>query len=459
MCFPIADVICNRRHVLTEDDARPQPNVALWDVTKARQVKAYPPGTVLEDKERSLVEIISVRPWFTVDTHLGTPLVSLAETNVFDGELYAVDARGERQTFLESPLPGVDRANEEGTAVVAVADSEVSQAAPLSSSSSPLSSTHGAGTKVTDSRRSGGEGAKAGGNGPAAGAGAARAPKGRSVQDEVKVNLGDAALRGLFSRWVDQHLRLHGEGGIGGAGGAPPSSGYRRRDNGAGGSGGTYSSGDSDGGDSEEEDESDSHGCDNESWSASTRSGHSSQASPGGTRDSGGVRRRRGSGGSGSVGGGGGGNGRAIGDDTMLWVTETDVGGGGIQRTLLQKRVGEFDGREGQDAIPHWVMACVLHGEFHTKDQPKVAFFLAPWIPPKRSSFPLTSSSSSSSRQKQGKRGGGGGGGDAGRPVSFREPRGGAGGGAAGGGGVPPSQVSQRFTAPAQMLVSKVRRC
>ncbi|CAM9124711.1 unnamed protein product, partial [Scytosiphon promiscuus] len=92
-------VMNNRRHVLTEDDARPQPNVALWDVTKARQVEAYPPGTVFEDKEQSLVEIISVRPWFTVDTHLGTPLVSLAESNVFDGELYAIDARGERQTF------------------------------------------------------------------------------------------------------------------------------------------------------------------------------------------------------------------------------------------------------------------------------------------------------------------------------------------------------------------------
>ncbi|CAN0480070.1 unnamed protein product, partial [Ectocarpus sp. 8 AP-2014] len=210
-------VLNNRRHVLTEDDARPLPNVALWDVTKARQVEAYPPGTVLEDKERSLLEIIAVRPWFTVDTHLGTPLVSLSESNVFDGELYA----------------------------------------------------------------------------------------GRSVQDEVKVNLGDAALRGLFSRWVDQHLRLHGDGGRGG-GGALASSASRRRDTG----GSAYSSGYS---------EEDSEG-------------------------------------------------------------EVDLGGhGGIQRTLLQKRVGEFDGREGQDAIPNWVMACVLHGEFHTKEQDKMAFFLAPW--------------------------------------------------------------------------------
>ncbi|CAM9975433.1 unnamed protein product, partial [Hapterophycus canaliculatus] len=100
-------------------------------------------------------------------------------------------------------------------------------------------------------------------------------------------------------------------------------------------------------------------------------------------------------------------------------------------------------------------MACVLHGEFHTKEQQKVAFFLAPWVPPERNSLPAPSSTS---RQQQARRGGGGGGagGDAGRPASFREPRGGVGGSAAGGGGVPASQVSQRFTAPAQMLVSKV---
>lgn len=64
-------------------------------------MEAYPPGTVLEQKERSLREIIAVRPWFEVKTHLGTPLVNLSEGTAFDGELYALDARGERQTFVE----------------------------------------------------------------------------------------------------------------------------------------------------------------------------------------------------------------------------------------------------------------------------------------------------------------------------------------------------------------------
>ncbi|CAM9689503.1 unnamed protein product, partial [Ectocarpus fasciculatus] len=252
-------VLNNRRHVLTEDDARPLPNVALWDVTKARQVEAYPRGTVLEDKERSLLEIIAVRPWFTVDTHLGTPLVSLTESNVFDGELYAVDARGERQTLLASPPPSPSPSPSPAAAAAAVggtngvvataeaaAEPEFSRQ-PAPSSSSSLSSTlpsasqgKGGTAAVAKTAEGGaadgsvesGGGATAAapkgvaaagaepGPGPRPGPGAAvRAPKGRSVQDEVKVNLGDAALRGLFSRWVDQHLRLHGDGGGGGGGG------------------------------------------------------------------------------------------------------------------------------------------------------------------------------------------------------------------------------------------------
>lgn len=57
----------------------------------------------IEEKGEELLEIIAVRPWFTVDTHLGTPVVSLHEGTAFDGELYAVDAGGERQTFLKAP--------------------------------------------------------------------------------------------------------------------------------------------------------------------------------------------------------------------------------------------------------------------------------------------------------------------------------------------------------------------
>ena len=458
--------------MLTEDDARPQPNVALWDVTKARQIEAYPAGTVLEEKERSLLEIIAVRPWFTVDTHLGTPLVSLSESTVFDGELYAVDARGERQTFLASPPPSSPAAS---TPTEAMWDKEASPPAPPP----PPPSLTG----LASARAAGGDGTgaapaqapvvtgrtAAGAAAATAGQPAARASKARSVQDEVKVNLGDAALRGLFSRWVDQHLQLHGDGGGGGGGGGRSSfSASRRRDNGGGGGGSTYSSGDSDE-DSENDDDYES------SRSASTRSAQSSQNSPG-PRD-GSHRRGSGENGGGIRGNhvldvelaGGGGGARAIGDDTMLWVTESDLGGG-IQRTLLQKRVGEFDGREGQDVIPHWAMTCVLHGEFRAKDQPKVAFFLAPWIPPERSSLPLPSTPHRT-RQQQGKRAGGAAG--DGRPSSLPASRGTgaaaaaavaaaaaaggkAGGGAAGAGGAPANQVSQRFTAPAQMLVSKV---
>lgn len=98
--------------MLTEDDASP-PNVSLWDVTKAKQIEIFPPGTMMEEKERALTEIIAVRPWFSIGTHLGTPLVSLSESTVFDGELYAVDARGERQTFLESPPPPQEQQEEQ----------------------------------------------------------------------------------------------------------------------------------------------------------------------------------------------------------------------------------------------------------------------------------------------------------------------------------------------------------
>lgn len=141
--------------MLTEDDATP-PNVALWDVTKAKQIEAFPSGTVMEDKERSLREIIAVRPWFTIGTHLGTPLVSLSESTVFDGELYAIDARGERQTFLASPPPSPPR---------------------NSSSDAPA----GASTAATEGNVARAAGVSKGGDGPV------RVAKARYVQDEVKV--------------------------------------------------------------------------------------------------------------------------------------------------------------------------------------------------------------------------------------------------------------------------------
>lgn len=121
-------------------------------MTTAKQVEAYPPGTLLESKERSLLEVIAVRPWFTVHTHLGTPLVTLSDASVFDGELYAIDARGERQTFLSQE--------------------------PSSLENGPKSAQSTGGGKEDGRARS------------AAAAAAAAAAKGRlMVQDEVKVLL------------------------------------------------------------------------------------------------------------------------------------------------------------------------------------------------------------------------------------------------------------------------------
>lgn len=117
----------------------------------------------MEEKERALTEIIAVRPWFTVDTHLGTPLVSLSESSVFDGELYAVDASGERQTLLEPP--------------------------PLASRQEPCAQQ---GIVVTTTERVGGSFSGVGGGGGRAATkggdtGGGRTTKARSVQDEVKV--------------------------------------------------------------------------------------------------------------------------------------------------------------------------------------------------------------------------------------------------------------------------------
>lgn len=72
----------------------------------------------------------------------------------------------------------------------------------------------------------------------------------------------------------------------------------------------------------------------------------------------------------------------------------------------------------------------MIHGDFQPKDQPKVAFFLAPWVPPE----PTNST---------GKRAGG-------------ADEAGTGTGTSASGGS--HQASQRYTAPAQMQISKVRR-
>lgn len=171
-------------------------------------------------------------------------------------------------------------------------------------------------------------------------------------------------MRGLFSRWIEGHVRLDGEGTSssrrGGRGGYGHGGGERLLDNGS-----AYSSGESESEDSDQE-----QGSDYGSRSASPGSGLSSAASAGDRGvGSGGARQTE----SGSIrgshgldidlsargGGGGSGGGRGIGDDTVLWVTETDLGAnGGMQRTLLQKRVGEFDGREVRNVLPSrvWVL-------------------------------------------------------------------------------------------------------
>ncbi|CAM9121069.1 unnamed protein product, partial [Choristocarpus tenellus] len=164
----------NRRHVLTEDDASP-PNIGLWDVTKGKQVEEYPPGTMMEEKAKELLELIAVRPWFSVDTHLGTPVVSLSETNAFDGELYAVDAsRDHNPPHSRSPT-----GHGEGGG-----------------------GCHG---EDENGHRSGG------------GSGEGQSKRGRgnggalvrsSAHSEVKVNLGEGVLRGLFSRWRERRLQL-----------------------------------------------------------------------------------------------------------------------------------------------------------------------------------------------------------------------------------------------------------
>lgn len=161
--------------------------------------------------------------------------------------------------------------------------------------------------------------------------------------------MGEAVLRGLFSRWIEQPFRD-------GAG-----LGHSRR--GLRGHSGTYSSDES--GDEEDSDDQEHNStCSSQSEAARSRSSSEGSAGERGSRgreDSGeGDGRSARSAGSGSLAGKQGldldlgagagaglGGGRGIGDDTMLWVTETDLGGhGGIQQTLLQKRVEEFDGRE-----------------------------------------------------------------------------------------------------------------
>lgn len=326
-----------------------------------------------------------------------------------------------------------------------------------------------------------------------------------------QVNLGDAVLRGLFSKWIEQHFRLNGRTGTcrqhrrSGRSGSSGSGNVNFSGNGIGegrhaDNESPYSSGDES--DSDESYQGD--GWEYESSLTSPVSRESSQASAkdGGVRLAGSGSTRPSHGLDGDLSGGDGdgdgcregiggqtGSARAIRDDTVVLVTESEISGNeGMQRTLLQKRVCEFDGTEvcngdawvkrggavyspvmrhfggsasllsgrsslrslfiagewarlfdvlpyvlfttppsvncftictpsqcyiplcrvsflcnapirnemaclisrnmnqtysqGGDVIPQWVTACVIHGKFNVREQTKVTFYLAPWVPP-----------------------------------------------------------------------------
>lgn len=184
-----------------------------------------------------------------------------------------------------------------------------------------------------------------------------------------QVNLGEAVLRGLFGRWIEQQRRVaegrghaHSRRRLGSGGGGrhhqsdASAAGVRRLDNGI-----NYSSAESEDDDSDQDERESEDGSRSPPRGSRTSSeGLGSGVGVGGGRaesvasqgGSGGLRVSHGFdldlSGSGAVGTAG----RAIGDDTVLWVTETDLGGnGGVQRTILQKCVGEFDGREVNDDL------------------------------------------------------------------------------------------------------------
>lgn len=92
--------------------------------------------------------------------------------------------------------------------------------------------------------------------------------------------------------------------------------------------------------------------------------------------------------------------------------------------------------------IPHWVFACVVNGDFRVKEQAKVAFFLAPWVPP-HAHVSSAKGGADGTRTPQ---------------HTSHGRRAGTADGVGTSAGGRTYQASQRFTAPMQMLVSKVRR-
>jgi WD40 repeat protein len=87
----------NKRQLLTSDSASP-PNIALWDLVDATCIEQYAPGTDYEAKAAELFARMKVRTWCSIDVSLGTPTVTLSETNVFDAEVPDLETRGDQSS-------------------------------------------------------------------------------------------------------------------------------------------------------------------------------------------------------------------------------------------------------------------------------------------------------------------------------------------------------------------------
>ncbi|XP_061349411.1 uncharacterized protein LOC133294694 [Gastrolobium bilobum] len=81
------EVLNNKRHILTKDTSG---SVKLWEITKGVVVEDY--GKVsLEEKKEELFEMVSIPPWFTVDTKLGSLSVHLDSPQCFCAEMYSAE--------------------------------------------------------------------------------------------------------------------------------------------------------------------------------------------------------------------------------------------------------------------------------------------------------------------------------------------------------------------------------
>lgn len=84
-------VLNDRRRVLTKDS---DGIVKLWEITRGAVIEDF--GKVsFEEKEKELFEKVSVSPWFTMDTRLGSIAVHLDTPQCFSAEMYALDCNVE----------------------------------------------------------------------------------------------------------------------------------------------------------------------------------------------------------------------------------------------------------------------------------------------------------------------------------------------------------------------------